>query len=66
MDRSEDDGLCAWQKRKIPALESGKLGFDTHSALTGCVPLKMLLSLSELKIFGLQNGDLVIPIIILL
>lgn len=66
MDGSEHDGLCAWQKRKIAALESGKLGFDTHSALAGCVLLEMLLSLSELKIFGLQNGDLVIPIIILL
>ena len=36
-------------KEKIPALESGGLGSDPHSAFMGCVLLDMLLNLSELR-----------------
>lgn len=44
MDGWEHDGLGAWCKGKIPALESGRLGSDPHSAFMSCVLLDMLLN----------------------
>ena len=45
----EHAGLRAWCKGKIPALDSGGLGSDPHSAFMGCVLLDTLLNLSELR-----------------